>query len=100
MPERASRHDSLLVRVRIRGVNGPRGIERSEWLTPYGLEVITADARRAGAGSCVEVLVPAATSDHELERVGERLGPLRASGADLIVRRSSGEATVADATAA
>ena len=73
-------------RVRITGGQG-LVVERSGVLTPYLLEGICDDARRAGNGAELVATLAAATSDEQLARVRRRLGTLERRGVAVRVVR-------------
>ncbi len=83
------RHESAAVptgRVRIRGGQGLT-VERAGELTPYMLESICDDARRAGPGTTLEVCVTDATSDDDIDRLRERLASLDRRGVAVRIGR-------------
>jgi acyl carrier protein len=57
---------------------------RSTWLSPYAIETLLADARRAGPGARLEVVVPAGVPLAVIEKVERAFAPLAASG--VVVR--------------
>jgi acyl carrier protein len=76
-------------RVRIVGPSG-LVLERSGEFTPYVLEGIAADARRAGRGSRLIVTTGPAATDAQLDWLRERLTGLARLGVILEVGRGSG----------
>lgn len=73
-------------RVRIIGAQG-RVVERAGALTPYDLEDICADARRAGPGASLTVAVGATTTDEQIARLRTRLAALERRGVAVRVTR-------------
>jgi len=69
---------------------GPRSargtVTRSAWLSPYAVETITADARRAGPGGRLDVVLPASAPLVAIERVRECFDPLVEAGVAIDVR--------------
>lgn len=65
----------------------PQMLERSDWLTPYTMEAIRADALHAGRGARLEVTVDAGTTAAGVARVLEAFGSLGERGIELQVRR-------------
>lgn len=78
--------ESASGRVRIAGPQGPV-VERAGRLTPYVLESVCDDARRAGPGTTVSVCVAEPTADDQLERLRERLAVLERRGVTVQVAR-------------
>ena len=78
--------EPLLVAARVVPTRGGV-IERAGWLTPYVVQSIGEDARRAGQGARLELGVGAATSDAHLARVVEQFAWLAAFGVDVKVSR-------------
>jgi hypothetical protein len=79
----------VLVRARIVPAAGRAraALERVWPLSPYALETIALDARRAGPGSHVELVVVSRGGEAALE---ENLARLLARGVCISVRRSAG----------
>jgi hypothetical protein len=77
-----------LVRVRLVPPPGARAspLDRVTWLTPYEAETIGEDARRAGPGARLEVLIPGPASTTRLEAVKTLFAWLGAKGIDVSVR--------------
>jgi hypothetical protein len=74
-------------RVRIEAADG-RVVERSGALTPYALEGICDDARRAGHGSTLRVSVVDTATEAQLGLLRERLAGLERRGVTVdVVRR-------------
>jgi hypothetical protein len=63
------------------------GLERVGWLDPYTAETIAAEARRAGPGARLEVVLPASATPDGLAAVENMFAWLREKGVDLVVRR-------------
>ena len=80
--------EGVLVRARIVPAAGRAGavLERVWPLSPYALETIVEDARRAGPGSHVELVVVSRGGEAALE---ENLAWLLARGVCISVRRST-----------
>jgi acyl carrier protein len=75
-------------RVRIEAPDG-RVVERAGMLTPYALEGVCDDARRAGAGATVRVAVVESTTDEQVARLRERFVALERRGVVVqVVRRA------------
>ncbi|HLK10697.1 MAG TPA: acyl carrier protein [Candidatus Binatia bacterium] len=85
----ASPWEPMLVRARVvpPGVTGDAALLHAGPLTPYLIESIAEDARRAGEGAALEVTVPPATTDADLGRLTRQLGPLADRGVHVSVRR-------------
>jgi acyl carrier protein len=66
--------------------SGRATVTRSAWLSPYAVETITADARRAGRGARLDVAVPASAPFAAVERVRECFEPLASLGVAVDVR--------------
>lgn len=62
---------------------------RMGWLTLYEVEILRSEARRAGAGTQLELFVPARSSDEGLEWVRAELDPLRRDGVRVSVKRDA-----------
>ncbi len=81
-----------VVRSRVIPPGGGRaGLERVTMLTPYEAETIAADARRAGPGARLEVIVPPSTSAARLAAVESLFAWLREKGIEVSVRRDEEE---------
>jgi len=80
----------MLVRtgvVPLRGQGAKRpGLVRTEWLTPYDMETIAEDARRAGRGARLDVVLPVETGAAEAVAVEERFSRLRDRGLGITIR--------------
>jgi len=81
---------SVLLRVTI---TPPRGrgratLTRTTWLTPYALETIAADARRAGSGARLDVIVPASAPWVVVPRVETCLAAIAGHGVAVAVRHA------------
>jgi hypothetical protein len=70
---------------------GRAGLERVTMLTPYEAETIAADARRAGPGARLEVIVPPSTNAARLAAVESLFAWLREKGIEVSVRRDEEE---------
>src|SRR5262245_23777540 len=94
IPPWATRSASLFTRQLARIRFTPAGdaqtawVARAETLTPYDLEVLLDDVRRAGAGARLDLELPADTDDAGVAATRGRLGPLVARGVDVSVRRA------------
>ncbi len=88
------------VRARLRpaGETAPSLVHTGP-LTPYLIESILEDARRAGEGSVLEVTIPASATNVDLDRVAARFTPLDEKGVKVAVRRD-GQAGAANGRAA
>ena len=64
-----------------------RTIERTGELTPYAVEILLDEVRRAGPGARVEMDVPAATDDAGLAATLGRMAKLAARRVEVSVRR-------------
>jgi hypothetical protein len=60
-------------------------LDKVIWLTPYEAETIGEDARRAGPGTRLEVIVPPPTSGDRLDAVRSVFAWLEAKGIRVIV---------------
>jgi acyl carrier protein len=63
------------------------GLERCGELTPYEIEILVADALRAGPGARLEMEVPASTDEADLAAARKRFAWLAARGVAVSVRR-------------
>ena len=81
------------VRTRVTAAPGgkPWTLERGSFLTPYAAEEIGQEARRAGRGAQLEVIVPPVTSNAGLAAVEELFGWLREKGLAVVIRRGGPE---------
>jgi acyl carrier protein len=75
-------------RVRITGTQGLI-VERAGTLTPYELEDIYADARRAGPGASLTIAVTATTTDDQIARLRRRFAAVERCGVAVHVTRRS-----------
>ncbi len=73
----------------IRAGNGGE-VERSGRLTPYEVEILVADALRAGPGARLEMELPAGTDDARLAATRDRFAWLAGRGVAVNVRRDPG----------
>ena len=82
------------MRTRIAAPPGrqPWTVERVTWLTPYTADEIAQQARRAGPGACLEVVVPKNTSTDSLAAVDSLFAWLREKGIEVVVRRDEQDA--------
>ena len=67
-------------------------VERVTWLTPYTADEIAQQARRAGPGARLEVVVPKSTSADDLAVVDSLFAWLHEKGIDVVVRREEQDA--------
>jgi acyl carrier protein len=74
---------------------GAHALERAGRLTPYAVETIADDVRRAGAGGRLELWVTTPVSDVGLARIQERFAWTRMRGVELRVGRAPGSAASA-----
>ena len=86
-----ARRQPMLVRtgvvpLRDKGSRSP-GLVRTEWLTPYDMETIAEDARRAGRGARLDVALPVEAGAAETVEVEERFAQLRARGMGVTIHR-------------
>jgi len=81
----------VCLHVRLRAQGGPL-LERSEWLTPYGIETIAGDAARAGPRAELDVVAPPGTPPPDLRRLEEALQPLTSRGLRVSIRIEAGAA--------
>jgi acyl carrier protein len=68
--------------------NERRGPERVGALTPYTVQLLGDDARRAGPSARLEVDVPSAMNDASLAAARTQLAPLVARGVEVAIRRA------------
>jgi acyl carrier protein len=76
-------------RVRIEAANG-RVVERAGVLTPYALEGVCDDARRAGSGSTLHVVVADDATDEQVVELRSRLAGVERLGVTVHVARRPG----------
>jgi len=76
-----------VVPLRRKGAKRP-GLVRTEWLTPYDMETIAEDARRAGRGARLDVVLPVEAGAAETVEVEERFSRLRDRGLGVTVHRA------------
>lgn len=81
-----AREAAVTGRVRITGP-GDRILESSGTLTPYVLEGVAADARRAGSGATVTISVGDAATDAQIAAVRARLAGVERLGVTVLVLR-------------
>ncbi len=67
-------------------------VERVTWLTPYTADEIAQQARRAGPGARLEVIVPKGTSADSLAAADNLFAWLREKGIAVVVRRGEEDA--------
>jgi acyl carrier protein len=93
--EDRARRRPMLVRTGVVAPRGkgtqPRGPVRTEWLTPYDIETIAEDAKRAGRGARLDVVVPFEAGTSAEREVEERFARLRRQGLDLAIHRADDE---------
>lgn len=81
-------------RVLVRAALGPARRDgrptllRTVWLSPYAVDTLVADARRAGPGACLDVTVPAAAPLAVAERVERCLASLAGLGVTVRVQHA------------
>jgi len=87
-----------LVRTRIRRGSGAGGlmIERSAPLTPYTVQAVSDDVRRAGPGAVLEVLVSGADAQRAVARARALFSRLEQKGIEVRVRIETNDAGVPD----
>jgi hypothetical protein len=66
-------------------------LERGVFLTPYAAEEIAQEARRAGPGAQLEVIVPSNTTDAGIAAVESLFGWLREKGVSLVLHRGGAD---------
>jgi len=59
------------------------------WLTPYEVEILRSEARRAGPGAQLDLFLPARASEEGVAWVRSELEPLRTAGIGVAVKRDS-----------
>jgi hypothetical protein len=76
-------------------IDGPQGriVDRAEPLTPYILETICDDARRAGPGASVTITLEGPVSDVQVAELRARLASVERLGAVVRVVRRDGART-------
>ena len=90
---RAATGDSSPPRVLLRTVLVPGRRDRrgvvvgSVWSTPYALEMIADEARRAGSGACHVVTLPADATGGDVARIERALASLARHGVTLRIHR-------------
>ena len=96
-----ARRRPMLVRTGVvasRGKAAKRpGLVRTEWLTPYDLETMAEDARRAGHGARLDVVLPSEASPAETVEVEERFARLRGRGLGLVTIHRADDAEASPA---
>ena len=89
-PERAVQRPLTVWSRMVPSAAAGRGIlERVEELTPYALETIAEDARRAGPGARLEIVLPADADEAGLTVVASALTPLGRRGVETTLRRAA-----------
>jgi len=84
---RRARIAPIVARARIVPARGNGGFERSGELTPYEIEVLVADALRAGPGARLEMELSASTDDAGLAATRKRFAWLAGRGVAVSVQR-------------
>src|SRR5437773_6275576 len=84
---RRARVAPIVARVRIVPARGNGGLERSGELTPYEIEILVADALRAGPGARLEMELSASTDDAGLAATRKRFAWLAGRGGAVSVQR-------------
>jgi len=89
---------AALVRMRIRRGSGAGGltIERSAPLTPYTVQAVSDDVRRAGPGAVLEVLVSGNDGQRTAARARALFSRLEQKGIEVRVRIETSDAGVPD----
>jgi len=77
----------IVARARIVPARGNGGLERSGELTPYEVEILVADALRAGPGARLEMELLASTADADLAATRSRFAWLARRGVAVSVQR-------------
>ena len=82
------------MRTRVTAAPGRRAwtVERVSWLTPYTADGIAQEARRAGPGARLEVLIPISTKAEDLAAVHSFFARPRNEGIEVVVRREGEDA--------
>ena len=82
------------MRTRVTAAPGRQAwiVERVTWLTPYTADDIAQQARRAGPGARLDVIVPKGTSADDLGAVDSLFAWLREKGIEVVVRREEQDA--------
>ena len=91
-PEPAVYRLPSFVRTRVTGARGgsPWVLDRVTWLTPYAADEVVQEARRAGPGARLEVIIPASTSDDGVAAVESLFSWLGEKGVTVIIHRDEG----------
>src|SRR5882724_11801838 len=84
---RRARVAPIVARARIVPARGNGGLERSGELTPYEIEILVADALRAGPGARLEMELSASTDDAGLAATRKRFAWLAGRGVAVSVQR-------------
>jgi acyl carrier protein len=84
---RRARVAPVVARARIVPVRGTGGLERSGELTPYEIEILVADALRAGPGARLEMELSASTDEADLAATRKRFAWLAGRGVAVSVQR-------------
>ena len=81
----------IVVRARVFGVEqrGEPRLVRTVELTPYATQTIAEEARRAGSGARLELIVPHAATDVEVSWVAAQFSWLDARGVTVSVHRDT-----------
>jgi len=78
------------VRTRVTAAPGASWVlDRVTWLTPYTADEIAQEARRAGRGARLEVIVPARASDANVTAVDSLFAWLREKGVTVVITRAN-----------
>jgi len=82
------------VRTRVTAAPGRQAwtVERVTWLTPYTADEIAQQARRAGPGAHLDVIVAKRASAEDLAAVDSLFAWLREKGIEVVVRREEQDA--------
>jgi hypothetical protein len=78
--------EATSARVRIEAADG-RVVDRADMLTPYALEGVCDDARRAGTGTMLRVCVVETATDEQVAQLRDRLAGLARHGVTVHVTR-------------
>src|SRR5881628_697386 len=84
---RRARGAPIFARARVEPARGNGGLERSGELTPYEIEILVADALRAGPGARLEMELSASTDDAGLAATRKRFAWLAGRGVAVSVQR-------------
>ncbi|MFM8412600.1 MAG: hypothetical protein ACKOCT_20300 [Alphaproteobacteria bacterium] len=79
----------LPFRAKVGAADGLPAGRRMGWLTPYEVEILRSEARRSGAGTQLELFVPARSSDEGVDWVRAELDSLRRDGVRVSVKRDA-----------